>query len=41
MDQRFMEQLKQGSTPWQRIDGPFASRLQKAIAVVDRLTGKV
>jgi len=41
MDQRFMEQLKQGSTPWQRIDGPFASRLQKAIAVVDRLTSKV
>jgi len=40
MDQRFMEQLKQGSTPWQRIGGPFASRIQKAIAVVDRLTRK-
>lgn len=34
MDQRFMEQLAQGTTAWVRIDGPYASRLDSAIAAV-------
>ncbi len=40
MDQRFMEQLQQGSTPWHRIDGPFDSRLGKAIAAVENVVYK-